>query len=72
MEENGFPIAKYGYTAFIEAHPSIIASSNPINNRWQNSETVSTREFPTLHQVIQRFDLIFVFRENTNPSYLDM
>jgi replicative DNA helicase Mcm len=70
MEENGFPIAKYGYSTFIEAHPSIIASSNPINNKWQNAQTVNTREFPTLHQVIQRFDLIFIFRENTNPSYL--
>jgi replicative DNA helicase Mcm len=70
MEEDGFPIATYGFSTYIEAHPSIIASSNPINNKWQNAEIVSTREFPTLSQVIQRFDLIFVFRENTEPSYL--
>jgi replicative DNA helicase Mcm len=70
MEENGFPIAKYGYSTFIEAHPSIIASANPINNRWQNSQIVNFSEFPTLSQIIQRFDLIFVFRENTDEAYL--
>ena len=63
MEENGFPMAKYGFSTFIEAHPSIIASANPINNEWQNDEIVSLREFPTLSQIVQRFDLIFVLRE---------
>lgn len=70
MEENGFPIAKHGYSTFIEAHLSIIASANPINNRWQNNQTVNYSEFPTLSQIIHRFDLIFVFRENTDAAYL--
>ncbi len=70
MEENDFPIAKYGISTTIEAHPTIIASANPINNKWQNSESISTREFPTLSQIIQRFDLIFILRENTTSSHL--
>ncbi len=70
MEENGFPIAKYGFFTMIEAHPTIIASANPINNKWQNNESISAREFPTLSQIIQRFDLIFILRENTTPSHL--
>ncbi len=70
MEENGISMAKYGFSTKIEAHPSIVATANPVNNKWQNSESVSMREFPTLSQVIQRFDLIFIFRENTTPSYL--
>ncbi len=70
MEENDFPIAKYGISTTIEAHPTIIASANPINNKWQNSESISAREFPTLSQIIQRFDLIFILRENTTPDFL--
>ncbi len=70
MEENGFPIAKYGFTTTIEAHPSIIASANPINNKWENEEVANFAEFPTLSQIIDRFDLIFVLRENKDPEYL--
>jgi DNA replicative helicase MCM subunit Mcm2 (Cdc46/Mcm family)/DNA polymerase elongation subunit (family B) len=70
MEENGFPMAKYGFSTTIEAHPSIIASANPINNRWQNNGLVSLNEFPVLPQIIQRFDLIFILRENNNENYL--
>ncbi len=70
MEENGFPMAKYGFSTTIEAHPSIIASANPINSRWQNSGVVSLNEFPILPQIIQRFDLIFIFKENNQESYL--
>ncbi|MDF0682295.1 MAG: hypothetical protein P0116_15160, partial [Candidatus Nitrosocosmicus sp.] len=70
MEENGFPMAKYGFSTTIEAHPSIIASANPINSRWQNSTVVSLNEFPILSQIIQRFDLIFIFKENNQESYL--
>ncbi len=71
MEENGFAIAKHGFSTFVEAHPSIIASANPINNKWQNGESISFSEFPTLLQIIQRFDLIFIFRENRDVTYLE-
>ena len=70
MEENGFPMAKYGFSTFIEAHPSIIASANPINNKWQNEEVVNFSEFPTLPQIKDRSDLIFILRENSDSDYL--
>jgi replicative DNA helicase Mcm len=70
MEENGHPMAKYGFSTFIEAHPSIIASANPLNNKWQNEDVASFAEFPTLSQIIDRFDLIFVLREKKDPQYL--
>jgi DNA replicative helicase MCM subunit Mcm2 (Cdc46/Mcm family) len=70
MEGNGFPIAKYGFPTFIETHTSIIASANPINNKWKNSSNIDNSEFPTLTQIIDRFDLIFVFRENRDPRFL--
>ncbi len=40
MEDNGFPIAKYGFPTFMETHTSIIASANPINNKWKNSYNI--------------------------------
>ena len=70
MEENGFPMAKYGFSTFIEAHPSIIVSANPINNKWQNEEVVNFSEFPTLPQIKDRSDLIFILRENSDSDYL--
>jgi DNA replicative helicase MCM subunit Mcm2 (Cdc46/Mcm family) len=70
MEGNGFPIAKYGFPTFIETYTSIIASANPINNKWKSSSNIDNSEFPTLTQIIDRFDLIFVFRENRDPRFL--
>lgn len=70
MEENGFPMAKYGFSTFIEAHPSIIASANPINNNWQDGEVVNFSELPTLPQIKDRADLIFILRENSDSDYL--
>ncbi len=64
MEEDGFHLAKYGFSTFIEAHPSVIAAANPVKNTWQNSQSITLDEFPLSPQTIQRFDLIFVFREN--------
>jgi hypothetical protein len=72
MEGNGFPIAKYGFPTFIETYTSIIASANPINNKWKSSSNIDNSEFPTLIQIIDRFDLIFVFRENRDPRFLRM
>jgi replicative DNA helicase Mcm len=70
MEGNGFPIAKYGFPTFIETYTSIIASANPINNKWKSSSNIDNSEFPTLTQIIDRFDLIFIFRENRDPRFL--
>ena len=72
MEGNGFPIAKYGFPTFIETYTSIIASANPINNKWKSSSNIDNSEFPTLTQIIDRFDLIFIFRENRDPRFLRM
>ena len=33
---------------------------------------IDNSEFPTLTQIIDRFDLIFVFRENRDPEDLTM
>jgi DNA replicative helicase MCM subunit Mcm2 (Cdc46/Mcm family) len=50
-------------------HHSIIASANPVGNKWKNSNIITLEDFPLSTQVIQRFDLIFVFKENTNEGH---
>jgi hypothetical protein len=47
-----------------------LASVNPINNTWKDKEKIDNSEFPTLTQLVHRFDLIFVFREATEPATL--
>jgi len=47
-----------------------VASANPINNIWKDSGTIDFSEFPTLVQIIHRFDFISVFREITNEEEL--
>jgi replicative DNA helicase Mcm len=70
MEEGWTTINKYGFNSTIAGHTSIIASANPINNIWKNQDRIENSEFPTLTQIIQRFDLIFIFREVTDPDTL--
>jgi DNA replicative helicase MCM subunit Mcm2 (Cdc46/Mcm family) len=70
MQEGHFTLNKYGFNSPITANTSIVASANPINNTWKDPENIDQNEFPTLTQVTQRFDFIFIFIENTDPDYL--
>jgi replicative DNA helicase Mcm len=70
MEEGWSTINKYGFNSTIAGHTSIIASANPINNIWKNQDRIDNSEIPTLTQIIQRFDLIFIFREVTDSDTL--
>lgn len=69
MEEGEFSINKYGVNARIKATTTIIASANPINNStWQDNEKIDLNEIPALNPIIDRFDLIFVFRNTKNED----
>jgi DNA replicative helicase MCM subunit Mcm2 (Cdc46/Mcm family) len=70
MEEGLTTINKFAFNATIAGNTSIVASANPINNTWKDKEKIDNSEFPTLTQLIHRFDLIFVFREVTEPATL--
>ena len=70
MQEGFFTLNKHGFNAPISANTSIIASANPINNTWKDPENIDKSEFPTLTQILHRFDFIFIFRENRNTDYL--
>jgi replicative DNA helicase Mcm len=69
MEEGEFTINKHGINARIKATTTIIASANPINNStWLEDETIDLNEIPALKPIIDRFDLIFVFRPRKNED----
>jgi DNA replicative helicase MCM subunit Mcm2 (Cdc46/Mcm family) len=70
MEEGWTTINKYGFNSTISGHTSIIASSNPINDDWKYEDRIDYGEFPTIGPIIQRFDLILVFREITDSDIL--
>jgi len=69
MEEGEFTINKYGINASIKSPTTIIASANPVNNStWKEDETIDLNEIPALKPIIDRIDLIFVFRPRKNEN----
>jgi DNA replicative helicase MCM subunit Mcm2 (Cdc46/Mcm family) len=70
MEEGWSTLNKYGFNAKIAGYTSILASANPLNSTWKDSGLVDFSEFPTLVQIIHRFDFISVFREVTDENKL--
>ena len=63
MEEAKFTINKYGINATIKSPTTIIASSNPFgNSNWNDDEKIDIDEIPALKPVLDRFDLVFIFR----------
>jgi DNA replicative helicase MCM subunit Mcm2 (Cdc46/Mcm family) len=70
MEEGESTLNKFGFNARIAGHTSIVASANPLNNTWKNFDIIDFNEFPTLVQIIHRFDFISIFREITDEDEL--
>lgn len=70
MEEGWTTINKYGINSTISGHTSIIATTNPLNDTWKYEDRIDYSEFPTIGPIIQRFDLILVFREITDLDAL--
>jgi hypothetical protein len=68
MEEGEFTINKYGKHYKIPANTSVVASANPINQKWKDTEKIDLNEIPTIEQNIQRFDIISVFRAPTSKA----
>lgn len=62
MEEGKLNTVKYGFPGNVECHASVLATANPLNNKWKHEDKVGAEEFPLLLQVVDRFDLIFVER----------
>lgn len=72
MQEREFTINKHGIHARIGAPTAIIASANPINrSTWKDNDKVDLNEFPILEPIIDRFDLIFVFKKRKTRYEID-
>jgi replicative DNA helicase Mcm len=64
-EEGEYSINKHGINAKIKAPTTIIASANPVNNStFANDDRIDLNEIPAIKPLIDRFDLLFVFRTN--------
>jgi len=63
MEEGKFTINNHGINARIKAPTTIIASANPINGSWKYDDKIDINEIPILKPLLDRFDLVFVFRK---------
>jgi DNA replicative helicase MCM subunit Mcm2 (Cdc46/Mcm family) len=71
MEEGVTDMVKYGFPANIECYASVLATANPLNNKWKSKDKISAEEFPVLLQILHRFDLIYVFRERRDDVFID-
>jgi replicative DNA helicase Mcm len=67
MEEGEFTINKHGVNARIRAPTTIIASANPINGNWKDDDKIDLNEIPAIKPLIDRFDLLFIFRTPKDP-----
>lgn len=71
MEEGEFTINKYGINATIKSPTTIIASANIINSGNSNNEdsdSIQPSQIPLTRPILDRFDLVIVFKENKNEQ----
>ena len=69
MQEEEFTKSAYGFTAKVPSPTTIIGSANPVNNsKWKDNDKIDLSEFPLLIPLIDRFDLIFPFRDRKDPK----
>ena len=74
MEHGEFPLNKHGENKMISAATTIIATSNPRNTNasWSNSTKASKGEIPLRRELIDRFDIQLIFKdEDTEESAKD-
>jgi hypothetical protein len=71
MEKGYFDFNKLGIRQRIEARASFIVSSNPININWEYADRISKGEIPFKLTLIDRLDMMFVFREPQGDQEID-
>jgi DNA replicative helicase MCM subunit Mcm2 (Cdc46/Mcm family) len=73
MQERWIPFSKYGMNVDIPAPTAILASANPINNdKWiDEDDKIDFNQFPLLAPLIDRFDLIFIFKSKKTKKEND-
>ena len=64
LEEGIIPLNKHGTHMIIQSPTTIIATANPTQSTWNDSQKVSNDEIPMLRTLLDRFDQIYPFRDN--------
>lgn len=70
MEEGEFSVNKHGINAHIRSPTVIIGSANPTTSKWRidsNDGKVNLDDIPAIKPLVDRFDLMFVFRSSRDP-----
>ena len=73
MEEGEFSINKHGINAHIRSPTVIIGSANPTTSKWRidsNDGKVNLDDIPAIKPLVDRFDLMFVFKTSKDPNDL--
>jgi replicative DNA helicase Mcm len=70
MQEQSFTINKYGISARISSPTATIVSANPNDGEWKDPERINLDEFPVLKPLVDRIDLIFVFRNQRDEQII--
>jgi MoxR-like ATPase len=66
MEEGEITVNKYAKLHTIKSPTTIIATANPRNNRWKDSDNIRLDEIPLESVILSRFDLVLIFRDITD------
>lgn len=69
MEEGKFTIDKYGIHQEIESPTTILASANPYGVGWKDVR-ISRDEFPIRKELVDRFDMVCIFKDFTREDEL--
>jgi len=68
MDKGYFDFNKMGIRQRLESETGFIATSNPTTSDFRNSDKLSLDEIPLKGQLIDRLDLVFVFRKPQTPE----
>ena len=74
LQEEEFTTNKFGQNFHVDSPTVIIGSANPQGGSWKftvENEKVDLDEIPMIKPLIDRFDLIFAFKDNRNEDILE-
>ena len=76
MQEQEFTTNKFGQNFHVDAPTAIIASANPVGGSWKSYESddndvrIDLDKIPMIKPLVDRFDLIFTFKDSRNQDHL--
>ena len=75
MQEQEFTTNKFGHNFHVDAPTAIIASANPVGGSWKsynddNDSRIDLDKIPAIKPLVDRFDLIFTFKDNRSKDQL--